>query len=62
MEDTQALYAEILTETSPLTFNQQINIDQAIGQLRQANQTIDLAKEQIQQALQLIGKSSENTE
>jgi DNA-binding SARP family transcriptional activator len=66
MEDTQALYAEILTEAdhnhSPILSDQQINIDQALGQLRQANQIIDLAKEQIQLALQLVGKSSESTD
>jgi DNA-binding SARP family transcriptional activator len=66
MEDTQALYAKILTGAdsnySPTTSDQQIRIDQAIGQLRQANESIDLAKEQIQQALQLIGKSSEQTD
>ena len=66
MEDTQALYTKILTEAdsqhSPMISNQPNNVDQAIGQLMQANQTIDLAKEQIQQALQLIGKSSENTD
>jgi DNA-binding SARP family transcriptional activator len=66
MEDTQALYTAILTEAdrshSPTACNQQTSIDQAIGQLRQANQTIDLAKEQIQLALQLIAKSSENTD
>lgn len=64
MEDTQALYTKIVANTdsshSPRTSNPQTTIDQAIGQLRQANQTIDLAKEQIQQALQLMEKSSEN--
>jgi len=42
--------------------NQQTNIDQAMGQLRQANENIDLAKGQIQQARQLIAKASEHTD
>ncbi len=66
MEETETLYTKILTEAdsnnSRMISNQQISIDQAVGQLRQANQSIDLAKGQIQQALQLIGKSSETTD
>jgi DNA-binding SARP family transcriptional activator len=66
MEETEALYTKILTEAdshnSGMISNQQVSIDQAVAQLRQANQSIDLAKGQIQQALQLIGESSENTD
>ena len=66
MEETEALYTKILTEAdsnnSHMISNQQTNIDQAMGQLRQANENIDLAKGQIQQARQLIAKASEHTD
>jgi DNA-binding SARP family transcriptional activator len=60
MEDTQALYTKIITEAckngSLTNSNREINLDQALRQLKEASQTIDLAKEQIQQAYQLIAK------
>ena len=63
MEDTQALYTEIVAETNKKRSlkkpNQEISLDQALRQIREASQTIELAKEQIQQAYQLIAKHSE---
>jgi DNA-binding SARP family transcriptional activator len=63
MDDTRALYAQIFTEAdksgSLLMSQEQINFDQVLRQLGEASQTIDLAKEQIQQAYQLIAKSSQ---
>jgi DNA-binding SARP family transcriptional activator len=60
MEDTQALYTQIFTEVdqigSLIPLREQLNFDQALRQLREASQTIDLAKEHIQQAYQLISK------
>jgi DNA-binding SARP family transcriptional activator len=64
MEDTQALYTQIFTEAdnrdSPMNSNEQISFDQALRQIREASQTIDLAKEQIQQAYRLIARHSEH--
>ncbi len=66
MEDTQTLYKEIFTEASKgdsLTDpNPEISLDQALRQIREASQTIDLAKEQIQRAHQLIAKYSEHSD
>jgi DNA-binding SARP family transcriptional activator len=66
MEDTQALYTQIFAEAernSSLTISKEnIDLDEARRQLSEASKTIDLAKEQIQQALQLIAKSSEHAE
>lgn len=63
MEDTQALYAQIFgggdRNRILTTSGEQINVGQAIGQLREAGKAIELANEQIQQALQLIAKFSE---
>ena len=62
MEDTQALYAQIVTNSdessSPMILANQSAIEQALRQLREANQAIDLAKEQIQHALQVLVKFS----
>jgi len=62
MEDTQALYTRIFTGSDPsrllLGSEEQIKVDQAVRQLRDAGQAIELAKEQIQQALELITKFS----
>jgi DNA-binding SARP family transcriptional activator len=62
IEDTQVIYAQILNgseESYSATSSKQLSgVEQAIGQLREASQIIDLAKEQIQQALQLINKYS----
>jgi DNA-binding SARP family transcriptional activator len=64
MQDTQALYTQIITEAdksgSAMISNEGISLDQALRQIREASQTIDLAKEQIQQAYQLIAKYSEH--
>jgi DNA-binding SARP family transcriptional activator len=64
MEDTQALYTQIFTEAdksdSLINSKEEISLDQALRQIREASQTIDLAKEQIQQAYQLIAKYSEH--
>ena len=64
MEDTQVLYTQIFTgipkSGSLMTSKEKISFDQAIVKLRQANKTIDLAKEQIQQAYRLIAKYSEH--
>jgi DNA-binding SARP family transcriptional activator len=65
MEDTKALYTQIVAggegSGSLTTFKEQ-NLDQALQQLREANQTIDLAKQQIQKVLQLIAEHSERTD
>ena len=66
MKETQALHTFICTETDsgrmPKIPKDQISFDQAIEQLREANQTIDLAKEKIEHAYQLIAKFSEHLE
>lgn len=58
MEETQMLYAEIFPEAPkshlPLVSEKQPDLEQALGQLRQLSHTIDLAREQVQQTLQLI--------
>jgi len=60
MEDTEALYTRICAgvQRSGLTTNSknEESLDQALRQLRDASQAIDLVKEQIYQALQLIEK------
>jgi len=64
MKETQALYTQIRTKTDRSRLstisNGQISFDQALLHLREASQTIDLAKEQIRQALQVIEKYSEH--
>ena len=64
MEDTQALYTQIFTRGdrngSPVIPKEQISVDQVLRELRDASQTIDLAKEQIQQAVQMISTYSEH--
>jgi len=66
MEETQALFTQIFSKAHgsqlPMNSKEQISFDQAIGQLREAGKTIDLAKEQIHQALQLIAKYSEHSD
>ena len=66
MEDTQALYTKIFTEAdkngSFMNSKEGISFDQALRQIREASQTIDLAKEQIQQAYRLIVKYSEHSD
>jgi DNA-binding SARP family transcriptional activator len=66
MEDTQALYTQIFAGAdksgSLINSNEEINLDQALRQIKEASQTIDLAKEQIQQAYRLIAKYSEHAD
>ena len=64
MEDTQALYHQILTtgnnRNGSSTFSQErTSFEEALRQLKEASQAIDLAKEQVQQALQLMAKYPE---
>ncbi len=63
MEDTQALYVQIYAQgartSSSMILGEQISIDQAVRQLKEASQAIDLAKEQVRQAFQLIAKLSD---
>ena len=58
MEETQTLYAQIFPEAYkshlPLAFQESRNFEKALGQLIQISQTIDLAREQAQQALQFF--------
>jgi len=64
MEDTQALYTQIINGSQPCRLlpasAKQISVDQAIRQLEEADRVINLAKEQVQQALQLISMFSEH--
>ena len=64
MEDTQALYTQIFDAANKSgtrkNANEETSLDQALRQIREAGQTIDLAKEQIQRAYQLIAKYSEH--
>jgi DNA-binding SARP family transcriptional activator len=66
MEDTQRLYAQILAgvdgSSSVKISSEQTNIEQAVQQIREASQSIDLAKAQIQQALLLITQASKQSE
>jgi DNA-binding SARP family transcriptional activator len=59
-EETQILYAQIFPEAqksySPLASEEPLNFEQALEQLREASHTIDLAREQVQQALQFFTK------
>jgi len=58
MEDTQRLYTQILTglnrSNSVTASNKQTSVERALQQIREASQSIDLAKAQIEQALLLI--------
>jgi DNA-binding SARP family transcriptional activator len=66
MEDTKALNTQIICQrtrsTSDLILDQKIGIDQAVRQLMEATEAIDKAKEQIQQAFQLIAQFSNHPE
>ena len=66
MEETQALFTQIFSKAHgsqlPMNSEEQISFDQAIGQLREVGKTIDHAKEQIHQALQMIRKYSDDVE
>jgi DNA-binding SARP family transcriptional activator len=61
MADTQSLYAQILragTNDLQISSGHDVRFEQALRQLTEASQTIELAREQIQQALQLITRPS----
>ena len=64
MEETQTIYTQIFARDNENDFvrtsRQQIDLDQALRQLGEACQTIDLAKEQIQRALQFITRYSQH--
>ena len=66
MYDTEYLYNQICTSaeinSSPDIFREQLRVDRALRQLREASQSIDLAKDKIQQALQLIDEYSAKTD
>ena len=66
LDDTQQLYQQIVRRTgdsdAPVISGNQIGIEEALRQLREANQAIELAQGQIQQALQLIVKLSDPSE
>jgi DNA-binding SARP family transcriptional activator len=63
MEDTQELYAQILGRSArndaTVTSKQRVSVDQALQQLREASQTIDIAKAQIKEAVRMITQYSE---
>lgn len=55
MPDTEALYMQIITSTQAIVSHEkQSDFIEAIQHLNEASRTIDLAREQIQQAVQLI--------
>jgi DNA-binding SARP family transcriptional activator len=66
IEETQTLYTQIFPEAQqshlPAVSEEQLNFEQALSQLREASHTIDLAREQVQQALQFFTKSTRNGE
>ena len=66
MEETQALYTYIMTRSSrqllPIISEGRVSVDQALGQLREADKAIDHIKEQIQHTIQLISNYSEHLE
>ena len=66
MEDTQRLYTQILTrmdgDSSVMISSKQANIEQAFQQIREASQSIELAKAQIQQALSLITEAAKRSD
>jgi DNA-binding SARP family transcriptional activator len=60
MPDTESLYGQILVGDQPVAFqSRSANYAEAIQQLYDASQTIDLARKQVQQALQWITAHSE---
>jgi DNA-binding SARP family transcriptional activator len=66
MEDTQRLYTQILTgpdrSSSVMVSSKQTSIEHALQQIREASQSIELAKAQIQQALLLITEAAKRSE
>jgi len=63
LEDTQRLYTQIVTGTadpgSTIVSGSEMGIEAALQQLREANEALNFAKDQLQQALQLIAKLSD---
>ena len=63
MEETQTLYTQIFPEAHkshlPSVSKEPLNVEQALGQLRQVSQTIELVREQVQQSLQFFTKYTE---
>jgi DNA-binding SARP family transcriptional activator len=60
MEETQMLYAQIFPESQKggpqISSQKLLNPEQVLGQLRQISQTIELAREQVQQTLEYFIK------
>lgn len=60
MEETQTLYQQIFPEVHKnhllLASAEPLNFEQALGQLRQVSHTIDIAREQVQHAIQFFTK------
>lgn len=60
MEETQTLYAHIFPESQKsgvqISSQEPLNLEQALGQLRQISHTIELAREQVQQTLNYFTK------
>ena len=65
MEDTQRIYTQILTGpnrgSSAMISSRQTRVEQALQQIREASQSLDLAKAQLQQALLLIAEVSKES-
>lgn len=63
MEDTQILYTQILSRNDEKRFSlgseAPLSTDEVLRQLKEAGQAIELAKDRVQQALQVIAKFSE---
>jgi DNA-binding SARP family transcriptional activator len=66
MEETKALSTQILNQPGRDALNpppqESTGVDQALRQLKEASQTVELAKVQIQQALQAIARYSQRPE
>ncbi len=60
MEETETLYSQIFPEVDrshlPSISEEPLNVEQALGQLREVSHTIDLAREQVQKTLQFFTK------
>ncbi len=66
MEETQMLYRQIFPESHknhiPLASEESLNLEQALGELRQISHTIELARDQIQQTLQYFTRHTSSGE
>ena len=66
MDDTQILYRQIVNQTdrdnSSMNPSKPASLEQAFRQLKEARQTLELAKEQIQEALQSIARYTQSFE